>query len=306
MAAAPPHGPAPKTAAGEAWPTSDAWRDDRSNHRGMIAALHNHRDRLLPRSDTTFAASPQSPPALLSRYALPAPPVDDGRFDLQVVAAANPSAPRWALMALIASPDCAWALCETITHNPHSPPPAAFVRLAADEDEDARKLAAQSRLCPPAVLDELAADDSLDVRSEVARNPSTSVETIGWIASDEDEYEVLRAEAAGNPNCPGEALEALAANDHDDVRLEVCGHPNCPPAALAALAARGDMDECCAIAENPNSPPELLAEMTANPEWTLRARAAANPRCPVEALQRLADDPEWPVQRAAANTLAGR
>ena len=299
---------ASQTAVRQIWSpeaVEDALREDRPNHRGTIAALHNRRDHLSPQTDTAFAALPQSPPAMLSRYALPAQPVDGAGFDLQVDAAGNPSTPRWAIMTLIASPDCAWALRETIADNPASPP-AAFARLAADEDKDARALAAESWRCPPTLLDDLGADDWWSVRQEAARNPSTSAETVRWIASDEEEHEEVRAAAASNPNCPAETLEALATSDDEMVRFEVCRHPSCPPAALAVMATRNDSSECGGIAENPNCPPELLAEMTANPEWTLRVRAAANSRCPVEALQRLADDPEPAVRRAAANTLAGR
>lgn len=112
-------------------------------------------------------------------------------------------------------------------------------RLAEDADEQVRMAVAGNPSSPPQLLAGMADDDweFYEVRELIASNPSSSTDTLSFLAGLRDEdpdidvdsgLSAIRVAVAGNPKTPTNSLHLLAEDPDSEVR----------EAAAAALAAR--------------------------------------------------------------------
>ena len=117
---------------------------------------------------------------------------------------------------------------------------ATFTKLADQHAADLPRLPHQAELVQkmvdfgypisPKLLEQLPAD----VRRSMAWNPSTLVESLKQLATDDD-YGV-RLGVAQNPSTPAEILKRLATDRGADVRLGVAQNPSTPAEILKQLA----------------------------------------------------------------------
>ena len=101
------------------------------------------------------------------------------------------------------------------------------------------------------------------------------------------------APVAGNPSCPPEVFEDIAANGDRAARATAVANPSCPPEVIAALLD-GDPNFDLAAAGNPSCPADVLAGLAVDGrEDYVRCAALSNPGCPPETLEAAAlDDPD--------------
>jgi hypothetical protein len=180
------------------------------------------------------------------------------------------------------------------------------------------------------VLAELAVHPEWSIRATVARNPSTPPDVLAHLA-DEEQLELVRADAASNRYTPERALLALARDPAEYLRLRVAANPNAtanvlraltveravsavdpymlvvvaehhaaPADVLDALANVGSAEVATAVARHPHASPAALAGLAGHDETSVRRAVAGNPTTPTDVLLRLAADPYDQVRKMVA------
>lgn len=118
--------------------------------------------------------------------------------------------------------------------------------------------------------------------------------------SEVDSETMAKIEIARDPSTSPETLAAFANDPSDRLRVIVAENPKTPPGALKQIFERSkalSWDFWFALARNPSTPPEVLSEI-ARANWVLiRAIVARHPALPPEALSRLASDSD-PINRS--------
>ena len=197
---------------------------------------------------TAAVAAPGHDP--LSASAPDPPPLNKDRLEA-LGHAANPATPAHELERLAGHPDP--TVRYRLTANPATPA-HVLDRLAADPHwyilrgtEEARRAGAH-RGRP----DELG---HTSIRIQVAANPSTAIETLNRLAVDRDPAVSVVARAA-HPDTPAHELQRLAAGGPEwhysqTIRRRVAQRPDCPDDALAALANDPDPAVRDAARSNP-------------------------------------------------------
>ena len=136
-----------------------------------------------------------------------------------------------------------------------------------------------------------------------ASDPSTPIDLLRKLASDENEY--IRRGAAENPSTPADLLRELADDKNIWVRWGVAQNPSTPVDLLTLLASDAKIEVRKGVAKNPFTPVDLLDKLAhdllaSDEDAGIRRGAAANPSTPVDSLRKLAHDREEHVRRAAA------
>ena len=136
-----------------------------------------------------------------------------------------------------------------------------------------------------------------------ASDPSTPIDLLRKLASDENEY--IRRGAAENPSTPADLLRELADDKNMWVRWGVAQNPSTPVDLLTLLASDAKIEVRKGVAKNPFTPVDLLDKLAhdllaSDEDAGIRRGAAANPSTPVDSLRKLAHDREEHVRRAAA------
>ena len=123
---------------------------------------------------------------------------------------------------------------------------------------------------------------------DIAKNPSTPVDVLRTLASDENEY--VRGGVARNPSTPVDLLTIQASDARSYVRGGVARNPSTPVSLLTILASDADMRVRRGATENPSTPADSLRTLASDADEVVRGGAAANPSTPVEVLRTLASD----------------
>ena len=297
-AAATPGGPGPDPLAGPAAADAREWRPPRDRAKVQAAAQN---------PDTSPAALD-----LIARAAADAAPTDTMQM---VWVAENPATSPETLRFLVGVRDLATAgglgqnhdwVEAAVAKNPHSPDDALGYLAARDPVPNTSPNVAQ-----PAYL-------RSTIKQRVARNPSSSTETLTVLAGTVDgalsaarwapnpdivDRAVATGTAAGRvPEGPiwtvlASAAENPAMTDGQLTRFLEMDGPDRPVARNAArravlsdamaerLAGHPDHFTRLYLLQNPGTPPAILARFANDPAAHpgLRSAAATNPRCPASA-----------------------
>ncbi|MDO8306843.1 MAG: hypothetical protein Q7V58_00605 [Actinomycetota bacterium] len=143
------------------------------------------------------------------------------------------------------------------------------------------------------------------VRRLAVLHPNCPPDVLGYAAVHDAEPPV-RAGAAAQARCPGEALAVAADDPENDVRLACAGNAVTPEEAVDRLA--GDPDERIrrAAVQQPVARPTTLARLIeGDPSLSVRRSALGNPACPSVAVDQACRDADL-VHEATANARCTR
>lgn len=114
-----------------------------------------------------------------------------------------------------------------------------YIRSETELDVEQRKEIAKNSTSAKD-LERLATDEYYMVRANVAQNPNTPLDILTHLA--QDEYFLVRAYVAKNINSTADLLMNLAQDSLDSVRYYVACNPNTPTEVLKQLAQDKDED----------------------------------------------------------------
>lgn len=162
-------------------------------------------------------------------------------------------------------------------------------RLASDESELVRSYVA-TYASDAALLDQLANDKSSGVRDNVARNNTTSTETLHrLVAGPADRPWEGSTTGLSHPAIGGETLDALSRSANPSNRQLVASHRRAFPDTLEQLSRDKVLAVRAAVASNPATPASAMEHLSRSKVSQIGARVAMNPGAPAELLEHLAD-----------------
>ena len=185
-------------------------------------------------------------------------------------------------------------LAAALADPPHPPPEPV---QAADPEERAHAALIST---DPELLDRLGVDVDWQVRQTVAKNPSTSVRGLSWLADDHEE--LVREAAAANPSTSPRSLMEIATRDPVElVAVTAVTNPSFGPEGFAAAARSRSPKVRCAAATRAECPASVLTRLAGDRNSAVRHAVAANPGAPGDVLDRLAAGSPSERHAVAAN-----
>lgn len=144
-------------------------------------------------------------------------------------------------------------------------------------------------------LARLAVDEYNLVRADVAGNWNTPLSALLTLLSDPDE--IVKQNLARNPALTPSMLDVFITDKLEKIARAVISNPNLTGEQLRQLAKRSKTfyEE---IASHPNSPKDLLQHIYENPIYDSNNALAANPNTPVEILVKLFNNPDEYIKYA--------
>jgi len=154
---------------------------------------------------------------------------------------------------------------------------------------------------PATVLHRLAVDGDELVRRAVARNPSTTGESLATLAMSEESIPVVVG-IAGHPDAPASVLADVYSrfSESPPVRRALCRNPRTPGLALSKMVRNASMIECKLIAANPSADKESLKKFWGMGDCYLQAEVAAHPHCSSDLIDLASCSTEALVRRKVA------
>ncbi len=159
-----------------------------------------------------------------------------------------------------------------VARNPHTPPDV-LDRLSQRDDRLAAYVAANPS-ARPSTLDRLSRSDEARVLTAVARNASTSPETLLRMATDEQADLYCVGKAASNAMMRVEDIVRLArSRKHRRLRSFLAANPSMPPEILDEFAASDDSLVRLKAVKNYAMPPRAVGTLTRDEDPSVRDAA---------------------------------
>jgi hypothetical protein len=201
--------------------------------------------------------------------------------------------------------------------------PEILIELSTDQDEMVRSSVAANPSIPGEVLDRLSSDPSILVLSKVASNPKSTADMLNKLITQsfsiesDDIYdgEIIRMEAASNPNLPKELIISLSKDPSASVQSYVAANSSTPIELLQKFVEDNgepfnyyEASIRSGVAINPSCPINLLEQLAKDENAEVRAGVAQNQNASMEVLTTLAADTDdavsyWISKRSEASEL---
>ncbi len=240
------------------------------------------------RSRWVAAGNPKTPSEILHLLA-----TDTNSDTRRLVANNNATAPDTLKLLVAPSEDNHIRTCAVT--NPNIP--IEILQQMIREQSFALDVAYHSDI-PISILQVLATNTDARVRTNVAKNPSTSVETLCFMYEKESDLGVIGTIAL-NPNTPIEILEKIFVN-HVNLHPELAQNPSASSELLIKLAQGKGLHIRNLVSLHPATPAEVLFHIVSRTNSIGRAYIAQNPKAPIQLLSQLAEDESYGVRAAVA------